>query len=267
MNVLDVCNLSLEARDAGIRRGIVSNLSFDIDQGQILGLAGANGIGKSLVAATLSGVLPPSVRVCSGRIELCGEVVQPGGHKLWKQIRGRQVLPIFQSASQALNPSLSICSQITESLREVLDLKKHEAIESAAQLLDTVGLPRNCLNAYPFELSGGMRQRVLVALAYGLRPNLIVADEPTTGLDPITQKQILDLLLRVKEEYRVSILFISHDLQAVAYVADRVAIMTAQGIAECQKPLDLLQRPKTEAAKKMVQRLKILMDQGNSDNA
>jgi ABC-type glutathione transport system ATPase component len=259
MNVLEVEKLCLGIHGSAGTRPIVINLSFAVGQGEIFGLTGPNGVGKSLAGAAASGVLPGAVQVLAGTIHLFGDIVEGGGRNQWQHKRGYQVLPIFQSSSQALNPALTIQAQMVETLGRIRGYCGKKSREKAIELLARVGLSKTCLKSYPFELSGGMRQRVLIALAYGLKPGLIVADEPTTGLDPINQKKILDLLLRLKTRHQISILFISHDLQAVAYLADQIAVMTAKGISECQTPELLLKHPESETGRILVRSFSTLM--------
>ena len=260
MNILEIEQLSIGTYSRGKFRKLVTNLGLAVQQGEILGLAGPNGAGKSLTASAVSGALPSGVQIISGSIKLCGNKLKPGKKKDWNGKRGVQILPIFQSASQALNPTLRVKTQLTESLRNIKGLSRKESINRAIQLVHNVGLEKEHLSAYPFELSGGMRQRILIALAYGLKPNLVVADEPTTGLDPVTQKRILDLMLRLRDKHESSFLFISHDLQAVCYMADKIAIMSSQGIVESQTPLELWKRPQTYIGRSMVQAFGTLLE-------
>ncbi len=217
-------------------RGVVKavdNVSFNLERGEVLGIAGESGCGKSTLAWTLLGLIPPPGRIAGGSIRLDGiEITRMSEHELRKKIRWKKVSMIFQGAMNALNPVFTIEDQLAEPLMLHKGLSKHEARERIAELLNAVGLDETIMRRYPHELSGGQKQRVIIAMALLLNPDLVIADEPTTALDVIVQAQIMNLFKKIKKEFNISMIFITHDLSLIAEIADRVAIMYAGKIVE-----------------------------------
>jgi len=232
----------LEIRDLEVsfqlRRGTayaLRGIDLSLDSGEILGLVGESGSGKTVTSTCILGLLPmPPARIKAGRVLFKGVdlLTQPEAER--RRTRGRQIAMVFQEPSKYLNPSLRVSEQITESLRLHLDMDRPRALARAGELLELVGLSdtRRVLAAYPHELSGGMRQRVMIAMAVSCEPAILIADEPTTALDVTLQRQILTLIRDLRDRFSMGVLFISHDLGVVHEVSDRVSVIYAGRIVE-----------------------------------
>jgi oligopeptide/dipeptide ABC transporter ATP-binding protein len=210
-------------------RMVVRGVDLSIAAGEVVGLVGESGSGKSLTALSIMRLLPPGAQVTSGRISFRGEDVLEMKHSALNRLRGGAIGMIFQDPLSALNPAITIGAQLTDAIRSHQPLGARAARDRAAELLSLVGIPfaRERLRAYPHELSGGMRQRVMIALAVSSNPALLIADEPTTALDVTVQAQVMDLIDRIRREFGLAVLFISHNLDLVAEIADRVTVMYA----------------------------------------
>ena len=234
--VLDVENLriSFPATDGG-RFLAVDGVSFTLDRGETLALVGESGCGKSLTSLALLRLVPPPGRIESGSAIRLGntDVLGLEGERL-RRIRGRRIGMIFQDPMTSLNPVFTVGSQIAEGIRAHFPVSRAEARERSLRLLQEVGIPDAAarLDAYPHQLSGGMRQRVMIAIALAAEPEILVADEPTTALDVTVQAQILEVLDRLRATHGMAVLLITHDLGIVAGRADRVAVMYAGQIVE-----------------------------------
>ena len=232
----------------GSRRGraqVVAGVDLDVAQGETLAVVGESGSGKSVSMLAVLGLLPPSARV-EGSVRLRGEEVLGAGKERLRQLRGREVGMVFQDPMTSLNPVLTIGRQLTEGLEERLGMSAREARERAAELLALVGIrePQARLDDHPHQFSGGMRQRVMIAIGLSLDPAVLIADEPTTALDVTTQAQILDLVQDLQERLGTAVVWVSHDLGVVAGVADRVVVMYSGEVVE-QAPVDeLYARPR-----------------------
>jgi peptide/nickel transport system ATP-binding protein len=213
---------------------VVDDVSLDIAPGETLGLVGESGSGKSLTASSIIRLLPASVRVAAGSISLDGVDVMSLGDRSLRTVRGPRASMVFQDPQNSLNPAYTIGNQLVETIRNHADVSRKEATARAVELLDRVGITnaRERLGDYPHQFSGGMAQRVMIALAIAPAPRLLIADEPTTALDVTVQAQILRLLRRLQDEDGMSLLLISHDLSVIAEMADRVAVMYAGQIVE-----------------------------------
>jgi peptide/nickel transport system ATP-binding protein len=234
-DLLQVSGLSIEAVNAaGAVRRIVEGISFSIESGRILALVGESGSGKSLTALSLLGLLPPGVRVAEGSIKLRGRELLEMSHHQWRTIRGCEVGMIFQEPMTALNPVFSIGEQVAEVLRHHRRLDRRNAKREAVDLLERVAIPEpgRCARSYPHELSGGMRQRVVAAMAIAANPSLLVADEPTTALDIGSQNAILDLIEGFARADGLGVLLISHDLTLVEERADHVCVLYQGHVCE-----------------------------------
>jgi oligopeptide/dipeptide ABC transporter ATP-binding protein len=211
----------------------VDGISFSLERGDVLGLVGESGCGKSATASALCGLLPPGART-SGSARLDGRELLSLSEPGWRAVRGRRISMVFQDPMSSLNPLLSVGEHLVETLRTHRDLTRDAARADSVDWLRRVGIPdpEARLASYPHELSGGMRQRVMIALALCSGPDLLVADEPTTALDVTIQAQILDLLASLRRELGMTMIFITHDLGVVERVADRIAVMYAGRIAE-----------------------------------
>jgi peptide/nickel transport system ATP-binding protein/oligopeptide transport system ATP-binding protein len=226
----------LSVQGMGIRIGAadpVDHVSFDVNAAEMLGIVGESGSGKSLTMRALLQLLPPQAAT-SGQALWQGRNLLAMPQAEIRRVRGREVAMIYQEPMTALDPVLPIGLQITESLKVHLGLRGAAARTRAVALLDLVGIPaaRRRLDNYPHEFSGGMRQRVMIAIALAAEPKLLLADEPTTALDVTIQDQILQLLLRLKDELQMSVILVTHDLGIVAGTCDRVAVMYAGRIME-----------------------------------
>ena len=235
--------------DIEIRSGVVRALSgvdLHVNPGETLGIVGESGSGKTMTALSLMGLLPQGGKVSSGSIILDGQDLTQLPLKEKRKLRGTKVGMIFQDPLTSLNPTMKIGLQVCEPLRVHEGLSKKEALERAVEILKRVGMPRPevVINNYPHQLSGGMRQRVMIAMALVCKPRILIADEPTTALDVTTQMQILDLIDELRDEYQMGVILITHDLGVVAGHTDRVAVMYAGRIVETAPTKTLFTEPK-----------------------
>ena len=231
------------------RRGTVravDGVSLDVVRGEALGLVGESGSGKSMTLRAILGVLPPDARVTSGQILLDGADLVPRSQSALNRIRGPKIAMIFQEPMSALNPVMRVGHQIAEGPRVHLGYSRSKAAERALDLMRRVGIPdpERRFRAYPHEFSGGMRQRVMIAMALSCDPEIILCDEPTTALDVTIQDQILRLLARLCRESGVSLIFVTHDLPVVAQICQRVAVMYGGQIIEHGDTRDVLLDPR-----------------------
>ena len=232
--LLSVLNLRIEFPT---RRGIlvaVDDISFNIMPGEILGVVGESGAGKSLTGAAIIGLLEPPGRIAQGQILLEGQRIDNLPYEKMRKIRGRRIGAIFQDPLTSLNPLYSVGRQLIETIQTHLPLSDREARDRALELLEEVGIPSAAerIGHYPHQFSGGMRQRVVIALALCAEPRLIIADEPTTALDVSIQAQIISLLKRLCHEHGTAVMLVTHDMGVIAEAADRVAVMYSGRIAE-----------------------------------
>ena len=235
--------------DIEIRSGVVHALSgvdLHVNPGETLGIVGESGSGKTMTALSLMGLLPQGGSVSSGQIILDGQDLTKLALKEKRKLRGTKVGMIFQDPLTSLNPTMKIGLQVCEPLRVHEKLSKREALARAVEILKRVGMPRPevVINNYPHQLSGGMRQRVMIAMALVCKPRILIADEPTTALDVTTQMQILDLIDELRDEYQMGVILITHDLGVVAGHTDRVAVMYAGRIVETAPTKTLFTEPK-----------------------
>jgi oligopeptide/dipeptide ABC transporter ATP-binding protein len=223
----------------------VDGVSFELESGKTLGIVGESGCGKSVTAFSIMGLVVPPGRVVGGSVMFDGRELVGRKDKELQNIRGKEIGMIFQDPMTSLNPTLTIGTQITETLRRHLEITRDEARKRAIQLLDEVHIPNAAarLDDYPHRYSGGMRQRVMIAIALSCNPKLLIADEPTTALDVTVQAGILDLLLELREEHHMAMILITHDMGVVAESADDVIVMYAGQIVEQAQTLDLFDHP------------------------
>ena len=245
MALLDVQELTVEFLS---RRGVLRALdgvSFAIEAGEVLGVVGESGAGKSLTGAAIIGLLEPPGRIGGGRILLDGQRIDDLSDERMRRIRGRQIGAIFQDPLTTLNPLYTIGRQLTETMQAHLRLSDAEARRRAIGWLEEVGIPAagQRLGAYPHEFSGGMRQRVVIALALCAEPRLVVADEPTTALDVSVQAGIIALLRRLARDHGTAVMLVTHDMGVIAETADRVAVMYAGRIVEVGAVADVVRAP------------------------
>jgi len=230
--------------DAGVVKA-VDDVSFRIASGEVLGLVGESGCGKTVAALSLMRLVPRPGRIVGGEVVFKGRDLMALPEPAMRALRGAEIGFVFQEPASALNPVFTIGYQVAESLMIHRGLSRREATKEAVGMLEEVALPDAArrVHEYPHQLSGGMRQRVMIAIALICGPSLLIADEPTTALDVTIQAQILDLLGRLRDKYRLTILLITHDLGVVAQMADRVAVMYAGRIVEEASTRDLFHAP------------------------
>jgi len=243
--ILSVRNLNVDARTPEGRKSVLKNISFDLASGETLCLAGESGSGKSVTSLSIMGLLPKaSLQVASGSIMLGERDLLKLSDRAMRGVRGGDIAMVFQEPMTSLNPVMLIGAQLTEAIREHQGSENAEA--TALQMLDAVQItdPAKRLKQYPHELSGGMRQRVMIAMALSCRPRVLIADEPTTALDVTVQAQILKLMRELKSEFGTSIILITHDMGVVAEMADRVIIMQNGGIVEEGPAVGIFRTPR-----------------------
>jgi peptide/nickel transport system ATP-binding protein len=231
------------------RRGVltaVDGVSLHIDPGEVLGVVGESGAGKSITGTAVIGLLEPPGRIARGRILLCGERIDGLPEDALRRIRGRRIGAVFQDPLTSLNPLYTVGQQLVETIRTHADVPPSEARRHAVQLLQEVGITaaERRIDHYPHQFSGGMRQRVVIALALCANPELVIADEPTTALDVSIQAQIITLLKRMCRDHGAAVLLITHDMGVIAETADRVAVMYAGRLVEIGPVRDVIRQPR-----------------------
>jgi peptide/nickel transport system ATP-binding protein len=229
-------------RAANVLRGV----SLEVQPGEVRGLVGESGAGKSMLGRAVLGLLPADARIGKGKIQFAGRDFLKLPEPERRDLLGRQIALIPQDPMTSLNPVKRVGSQIAMVLRRHLALSRRQALQRAAELLAEVAIrePRRVLELYPYEISGGMRQRVLIAMAFGCDPNLIIADEPTTALDVTVQRQVLQLIERLRQRRGAAILFVTHDLGVVAKICRTMSVMHAGRVLEDGETADVLTRPR-----------------------
>ena len=243
--LLSVKNLSTEFP---VKKGIVrpvEDVSFDVDQGEILAIVGESGSGKSVTSLSIMGLLAEPGHVAGGSLEFEGKDLATLSEKQYRELRGNDMAMIFQEPMTSLNPVYRVGNQIVEAIRTHEKVSKAEAKDRAVDLLRKVGIPspEARINDYPHQMSGGMRQRVMIAMALACNPKLLIADEPTTALDVTIQAQILDLLRRLRDDTGMAVLLITHDLGVVSETADRVVVMYCGQVVEEAEVRTLFDHP------------------------
>lgn len=244
---LEVSNLKVAFRLEGKDVTVVDDVSFEVGEGEVVGLVGESGCGKTVTAMSLVSLLPSnSAKRLGGKVILNGKNISEMPEKELQSIRGAEVGFIFQEPMSSLNPVLTIGYQLKEALQLHQNVKDEEASKQVAEILELVGIsnPELRTKQFPHELSGGLRQRVMIAMALICKPRLLIADEPTTALDVTIQAQILDLLRKLQAQLKMSILLITHDLGLVAENCDRVIVMYAGKIVESGKTEEVFKNPK-----------------------
>ncbi len=245
MKVLDVKDVKMyyEIPFRGYVKA-VDGISFSLDVGESLGIVGESGCGKSSLGITLMRLLPNNGRLVSGQVLLDGvNIYDLPEDKLRKEVRWKKISMVFQGAMNALHPIIKVGEQIAEAIMLHTDTSKEEAWKRAGDLLELVGISRDRVDNYPFEFSGGMRQRVMIAMALALNPSILIADEPTTALDVIVQAQILKLIKDLQEKFGISLILISHDVSVIAEMSNYVAVMYAGMFQEYGSAKDVFLNP------------------------
>lgn len=244
--VLEVKNLKTVFKSRGQEVQAVRGVGFSVGKGEIMGLVGESGSGKSVTMKAVIGILPDNATISSDSLKLNGKELTELSKNEYRKLRGKEMTMIFQDPMTALNPLKKIGKQLEEVILRHSDCTKQEAREKAIEMLRKVGIPvpEQRIKQYPHEFSGGMRQRVLIAMALACEPQLLIADEPTTALDVTIQAQILDLLKDLQKEYDTSIVLITHDMGVVATVCDKIAIMYGGLIMETGMTDEIFSNPK-----------------------
>jgi peptide/nickel transport system ATP-binding protein len=243
--LLEVRNLRVEFPTRHATLVALDDISFEIAPGEILGVVGESGAGKSLTGAAIIGLLDPPGRVAAGEIRFEGRRIDNLPYEAMRKIRGRHIGAIFQDPLTSLNPLYTVGRQLIETIQTHLNVGADEARRRAIKLLQETGIPaaEQRIDQFPHQFSGGMRQRVVIALALAAEPKLIVADEPTTALDVSIQAQIISLLKRLCKEHGAAVMLVTHDMGVIAETCDRVAVMYAGRIAEIGPVHDVIHSP------------------------
>lgn len=257
--MLNVENLTIHFEDREVHQEVVRESSFSMEKGEILGIVGESGSGKSMTALTIAGLLKQHAVLDSGKITFTDREEKKYNlleldAKEMRTLQGNQISMIFQEPMTALNPTMQIGKQVEESLRLHTELSKEERKKRVLKALEDVELehPEKLVKKYPHELSGGMRQRVMIAAAIVCRPQLLIADEPTTALDVYTQENIIQLLKKLNQKYQMGILFISHNLRVVHMLCERVLVMQHGIIVEEGKTEEIFRNPSHPYTKELI---------------
>lgn len=254
--ILEVDGLSVDLdTDSGPKR-LLDDVSITLDPGEPMGLVGESGSGKSMTLRAILGMLPPGVRVASGEIRYRGKDILHGGPKgrYDKAIRGSGISMVFQEPAIALNPVMKVGKQITDAIAERKGLNKRAAADLAVELMDRVGIvdPEARAHAYPFELSGGMRQRVMIAAAMAQEPQVLLCDEPTTALDVTIQAQVIDLFRTMQQESGLGLLYVTHDLAVVTQLCTSISVMRQGRILERGRLQEVFDDPREEYTQRLL---------------
>lgn len=247
-SLLTIQDLRVDLDDPGSERkgSILRGIDLDLNEGERLALVGESGCGKSMTALSVLDLLPsPPMKKSGGRIQFLGKDLNALSATDWRDIRGKRIGMIFQEPLTSLNPVVTIGAQVAETLQVHLGLSREQARQRTVELLREVGLsdPERILEQYPHQLSGGMCQRAMIAMAIACSPSLLIADEPTTALDVTVQAQILELLLQMTQKHRLAILFITHNLRIIRSFADKVAILYRGQVVEQGRPDEIFDHP------------------------
>ncbi|MCG8481742.1 MAG: ABC transporter ATP-binding protein [Clostridia bacterium] len=233
---------------------IIENLNMAVGHKEIVGIVGESGSGKTTLIRAIINLLSSGGEIISGEIIFNGEDISKYSKEKWTNIRGNDICMIFQNPGSFLNPIKKIGAQFVESIRSHMDISKKEAIKKAEATLEKMRFDdsRRIMNAYPFQISGGMKQRVGIAMAVALEPKLILADEPTSALDVITQAQIIKELMELRNHYNTSIIMVTHNLGCAAYMADRIVVMNKGEIVEFDDKENIITNPQMDYTKQLL---------------
>jgi peptide/nickel transport system ATP-binding protein len=242
--VLRIDDLHISVHDGAATA--VRGISLRVRAGEIVGLVGESGSGKTLTCRAALGVLPPGCAIGPGTVSFAGQDVTALSRRGWERVHGSQIGAVFQDPASYLNPSITVGHQLAEVLRVKLGLRRRQAHRRAIELFEAVGLhqPERVFHQIPAELSGGMLQRAMIAIAISCGPRLLVADEPTTALDVTIQAEVIELLLQLREQRGLAVLFVSHDLAVVRELCDRIAVFYAGEVVESGPAEEIIERPR-----------------------
>lgn len=251
--LLDIEDLGLSIESKGEKLRVLNSISLSVYEGQAVGLVGESGSGKSMLLRTVIGLLPKKAHIDSGSIIFNGEELVDNP-KIMAKIRGAGISMVFQEPAVALNPIMKVGTQITDGLQQHMGLSRKTARVRAIELMEQVGIveAERRVDSYPFELSGGMRQRVMIASAIACKPKLILCDEPTTALDVTVQRQIIDLFNSLRREMGVSLLYVTHDMAVVANLCDHVTVMYSGSVMEQGTVSEVFSKPMHPYTKAML---------------
>ena len=264
MPLLEVNNLHTSFfTDAGEVKA-VNGVSFNLERGKVLGIVGESGSGKSVTAYSIMQILAPTGKIVDGSIKLDGQELVGAGEKVMKTVRGNKISIIFQDPMTSLNPTYTIGHQLVEAITLHTNRNKKQAKERAVEMLRLVNInePEKRMKQYPYEFSGGMRQRIMIAMALACEPDILIADEPTTALDVTIQAQILELMKSLQEELGMAIIMITHDLGVVAQMCDEVIVMYAGSICEQGTADEIFYNPKHEYTKGLMRSIPTVDNDG-----
>lgn len=243
-NLISVQDLAVEYRSGGETIHAVNGVSFDLEAGKTIGLVGETGAGKTSIAKAILRILPDhATKKVAGKIQFKGKDLLSVSEKEMRSCRGKSISMIFQDPMTALNPVKPVADQIAEGLRLHRNMSKAEAMRAAIKMLETVGISEDRAGEYPHQFSGGMKQRVVIAIALACNPELLIADEPTTALDVTIQAQVMDLMKNLQEELGTALILITHDLGVVAEICDKVAVVYAGEIVEIGSKEEVFDHP------------------------
>ncbi|EQD36999.1 oligopeptide/dipeptide ABC transporter, ATPase subunit, partial [mine drainage metagenome] len=250
--MINVSNLGVSySTDSGVAKAI-TNLSLDVRDGETMGLVGESGSGKSTLGLALMRILPKNAQIVSGSMMVYGNDLMSLSRTRMRRMRGETISMVFQGAMNSLNPLMTVERQVSEPLVIHGKADTNEALEMAHDILRKVGLKASAWMQYPHQLSGGMKQRAVIAMAIITNPKILIADEPTTGLDVVTQMAIVRLLKETQREMKITMIFISHDLPIVAKIADRISIMYGGRLMETGSTNDIIKNPKHPYTSKLL---------------
>lgn len=233
----------------------IHNVNMDIKTNEIIAIVGESGCGKSTLLKSIFNLLPAGATIEEGEILFHGENLLQLSKKQWRNLRGNEMTIIFQNPGSYMNPIMKVGKQFVESIRTHRNMSKTDAIKKAKEVLAKMNLrePDRILNTYPFQLSGGMKQRVAIGMALCMEPQLILADEPTSALDTLTQVQIMNEFMALKEEFQSSIIWITHNIGTAAYMADRIIVMNKGQVVEVGKKEEIISHPKAAYTRQLLQ--------------
>lgn len=249
--LIEIKCLTVRYKDEG---NVIENLNMHVGYKEIIGIVGESGSGKTTLIRAIINLLSSGGEIVSGEIIFKGEDISKYSKERWRTIRGNEICMIFQNPGSYLNPIKRIGSQFVESIRSHIDISRNEAIEKAEETLRRMGLCDSfrIMKSYPFQLSGGMKQRIAIAMALAMEPKLILADEPTSALDVITQVQIIKELMKLRNNFNTSIIIVTHNIGCAAYMADRIMVMNNGEIIESDYKENIIAKPQMDYTKKLL---------------